>query len=106
MAVKTIETRAVITGQDKSGNTFASVASKLKKMEDAAKSASKGVAAAGRAARTSEAVGHKAYAATGAAMKVAGVSNFVTGAAAAIAGGAAAHGLIKAGADRVHEALR
>ena len=39
MAVKTIETQTIISAQDKTGETFAAVAQKLKAMEGAAQRA-------------------------------------------------------------------
>ena len=48
MALKTIETRAVISAQDKTGATFAEVAQKLKRMESAANEAGRRVGAAAR----------------------------------------------------------
>ncbi len=43
MAVKTIETKAVISAQDKTGATFAEVAAKLRKMQDSAENAQRGM---------------------------------------------------------------
>ncbi len=48
MAARTIETRAVISAQDQTGNTFAAVAQKLKKMESAAEQASHRMQSAAR----------------------------------------------------------
>jgi hypothetical protein len=48
MAVNVIETKAIISAADQTGATFSAVALKLRNMENAAKSAQKGLAAATR----------------------------------------------------------
>jgi hypothetical protein len=106
MALKTIETKAIISAQDKTGATFSAVAQKLKKMEDTAHAASRGVRAAARAGVAAESASSKAYLAAGAGLRAAGLESFVAGAATALASGAAAHALVKAGSERIHETLR
>lgn len=106
MAAKVIETKAIISAQDRTGATFATVAQKLRKMEDTAKSANRGVAAATKAGVLAQSVSSKAYLAAGAAMRVSGLSTFVNGAATALAGGAAAHEVMRASSERIHETLR
>jgi hypothetical protein len=106
MAVKTIETRAVISASDQTGQTFSAVALKLKNMESQAKSAQKGLAAATRMGESAAGISSKASLAAGAALSSSGLATFATGAATALASGAAAHAMIEAGSKRIHEALR
>jgi hypothetical protein len=106
MAVKTIETRAIISAQDQTGATFSQVAQKLKQVENAAQKASTTVATATRASALAGSINDKTLLASGAALRAAGLESFVTGAATALAGGAAAHEMIRAGSERVHETLR
>jgi hypothetical protein len=106
MAVKTIETKAIISAQDKTGATFSEVALKLKKMEGAAKSAQKGLAAATRMGESAASISSKATMAAGAALSSSGLATYAAGAATALASGAAAHAMIEAGSKRIHEALR
>jgi hypothetical protein len=106
MAVKTIETKAIISASDQTGSTFAAVAQKLKSMESQAKSAQKGLTAATRMGESAAGISSKASMAAGAALSSSGLSTFVTGAATALASGAAAHAMIEAGSKRIHEALR
>jgi hypothetical protein len=57
VAVKTIETRAIVSAQDHTGNTFSQIAQKLKAMEDTAKAAGRSMGATTRvAANSGEAV--------------------------------------------------
>jgi hypothetical protein len=106
MAVKTIETRAIISAQDQTGATFSQVAQKLKQVENAAQKASSTVATATRASALAGSINDKTLLSAGAALRAAGLESFVTGAATALAGGAAAHEMIRAGSERVHETLR
>jgi len=103
---RTIETKAIISASDQTGSTFAAVAQKLKHMENSAKSAQKGLAAASRMGAETAGISAKASMAAGAALSSSGLSTFVMGAAGALASGAAAHAMIEAGSKRIHEALR
>ena len=75
MALKTIETRAVITAADETGSTFAKVAEKLRQMETRADGATKKLQATTKAASTAQAAGPKAGRASG---LMAGIPSVVT----------------------------
>jgi hypothetical protein len=72
MALKTLETRAIISAQDKTGATFAQIAQKLKAVENAAAHASQRAAGVSAHVSGSLAQSNRAFAAAAAAGSVIG----------------------------------
>jgi hypothetical protein len=99
MALKTIETKAVISAQDQTGTTFAQVAQKLRQMEDRAASAGKKLASTTKAVETARAASGKA---AGASQIVGGAAGVVT----AIIASESIRALAEAIGARIHEAVR
>ncbi len=65
MATRTIETKAIISAEDKTGNAFSAVVQKLAKMESAAKAAKVQIGATDPRLRSSLAHGRRARARRG-----------------------------------------
>jgi hypothetical protein len=76
VALKTIQTEAIISARDETGGTFAKVAQKLKAMEERAEGASKKLSATTKAAQTARAAGPKAERASSGLM--AGIPSVIT----------------------------
>ena len=99
MALKTIETKAIISAQDETGSTFAKVAEKLRQMETRADGATKKLQATTKAASTAQAAGPKAERASG---LMAGIPSVVT----AIIAAESVRALAEAIGARIHEGVR
>jgi hypothetical protein len=73
MALKMIENKAIIDAEDRTGQTFAQVAQKLRQMEDRAASALKRLASITKAAQTAQSATSKVERAPGIASAIGGM---------------------------------
>ena len=99
MALKTIETRAIVSASDNTGNVFGSIAEKLRNLESKAEGATKKLQATTKAASTAQAAGPKAERASGALQ---GIPSMIT----AVIAAESIRSLAEAIGARVHEAVK